>query len=350
MATVEEPDQISLVYDGSLADEGKLHLYEFGRAVYAFSRLVAVVEYYRRSGRVAKKITKDANVNVIVSAPQKGSFLIDAAVYFVSQVLPQLQGIPFDVFFSYILELLMPKSEAREKRIVELAKIQLAEERQRTAQSKEETKRLQILADAIQNQSLLTKEALDTVRWAVGRADVRIGRANFTQEELIDLEDEYESRVEREEILKAHRDKLKNIPTEDIRKLTTRVRPLVGEVGLPLRKSAKRVAFRVKDGEANRKIMRVDLEGLANLSDQTLEGDIVALQVKFKAYDRESGWGKVRAVGTGQILPFLITAADRVQLAELVAQGLTEKENTITAHSYVNKSGEVTSLVLISVV
>ena len=158
MAEERKFDQISLVYDGGIASQGKLHLYEYGRALYAFSRLVAVIEYYRRSGHVAERITKDANVDVIVSVPEKGSFLVDAIIFLASQILPQLQGIPFDAFFSFILELLIPRDSEKDKRIVELAKIRLAEEEQRTKQSKEETRRLEIFADAIKDQALTTNQ------------------------------------------------------------------------------------------------------------------------------------------------------------------------------------------------
>jgi hypothetical protein len=74
---VDRTDKLSLVYEGGITDVGKIHLYEYGRALYAFSRLVAIVEYYRRSGRVAERITKDANVDVLVSIPTPGSFWVD---------------------------------------------------------------------------------------------------------------------------------------------------------------------------------------------------------------------------------------------------------------------------------
>jgi hypothetical protein len=342
---VDRTDKISLVYEGGITDLGKIHLYEYGRALYAFSRLVAVIEYYRRSGHVAQRITKEANVDVIVSAPEHGSFWVDAAIMIAGQVLPQLKDIPFDVFFSFILEILLPKEKATEDRALELARIRLAELKEHTKQSSEETKRMKILADTVKQQALTTRQVLELTEWALKSANTAVGRAEFSRDELSQMNDEYTARRIREEKIEKYEPSLKKVSSDDLRKLTSRARPLVSEIALPLRKSAKRLSF-VTDREKRRSLARLDSDQVAALNERNVSGAQIELLVRIKSYDRESGWGKVRVAEGGSIIPFMIPPSVRYELAPKIAQALTAREIKISAHSIMNRSKEITSLIL----
>lgn len=74
---VEEKLELSVVYDGGIAAEGQLDFYEYSRAAYGFSRLVSTIEVYRRTGRVPQKITQKMKIDLLIRAPEKGSFPID---------------------------------------------------------------------------------------------------------------------------------------------------------------------------------------------------------------------------------------------------------------------------------
>ncbi|MDG2570922.1 hypothetical protein P7L87_25555, partial [Vibrio parahaemolyticus] len=112
--------KVSLVYNGALASTGQLHLYEFSRAVYGFSRLIQTIEHYRRQGRVAQRVVGDANTDIIVSTPKKGSFVFDALVLVSGQVIPALKDIPFDVLLSFVMDLMKGSSKNDDETIVRL--------------------------------------------------------------------------------------------------------------------------------------------------------------------------------------------------------------------------------------
>ena len=76
----DEAEKFSVVYDGGLASEGQLHFYEYGRAAYAVAGLVATVEHFRRTGHVASRISSRSYVDVIINAPERGSFPIDILI------------------------------------------------------------------------------------------------------------------------------------------------------------------------------------------------------------------------------------------------------------------------------
>jgi hypothetical protein len=69
-----QQSKVSLIYEGGLAATGRLHLYEFSGAVYGYSRLIQTIESYRRRGRVPERIVGESNTDIIIQAPQKGSF------------------------------------------------------------------------------------------------------------------------------------------------------------------------------------------------------------------------------------------------------------------------------------
>src|SRR5712691_7079848 len=94
VAAASEAEIISLVYDGGLAATGQLHFYEYGRAVYAFARLIATVEHFRRTGRVARKIGRQSYVNIIIRAPERGSFPVDIIIPIAMEAVQHLPGVP----------------------------------------------------------------------------------------------------------------------------------------------------------------------------------------------------------------------------------------------------------------
>lgn len=339
-------DSISLVYEGGITDQGEIHLYEYGRALYAFSRLVAVIEYYRRSGRVTQRITKDANVSVIVSAPKQGSFWVDALILVSGQVIPALKDVPFDVFFSFIMDVVLPKREERDDRILELAKIRLAEEKEKTKQTVQETERFKIFSEAISQQNLTTRQALETINWAVRSPNTAVGRAEFSQTEFKELEADFSARQIREAKIEKHRSALETVSADDLQKLTSRTRPLVAETGLPLRKSAKKMSF-TGDGDKKRSLIHFDEDEIRELNEKSIKGKRVRLLAKIKSYDRESGWGKVRLSQDASIIPFVVPLSERSNLVPKIALALTDQEKKITANTVMNRSNQITSLILV---
>ncbi|WP_201863504.1 DUF7946 domain-containing protein [Microvirga soli] len=344
MADELAASKVSLVYNGGLASTGQLHLYEFSRAVYGFSRLIQTLEHYRRQGRVAQRIVGDANTDIIVSTPQKGSFIFDALVLVSGQVIPALKDIPFDVLLSFVMDLMKGSSKSNDETILQLAQIRLAEERERTSQSGEETKRIEAIERMVESQSATLKQALDLTNWALKSRNVAIGRAEIQSGDLIRLRSQLESDVARNERLGAYEDQLTAIPQEDIAKLTSRTRPVMQEIGLPLRKSAETVGFKYDDAPAP--FVQFDREDIDFLDSRLIDDQDSSYVGSFKSYDRESGLGKFRELPLGKIHNFIIPANSRTLLQDKISDALRRTKSVFVGKAVRDHSQIMTSIII----
>jgi hypothetical protein len=336
--------KVSLVYNGRLASTGQLHLYEFSRAVYGFSRLVQTIEHYRRQGRVAQRITGEANTDVIVSTPQKGSFIFDALVLVSGQVIPALKDIPFDVLLSFVMDLMKGSSKDSDETIVRLAEIRLAEERERTSQSGEETKRIEAIERIVQSQSATLQQSLDIVNWAIRSPNAAIGRSEIQTQDLMQLRSQLESDVARNERLASYEDKLTAISPGDIAKLTSKARPMMKEIGLPLRKSAEVVSFRYDDVPTP--FVQFDRGDIEFLDSRMIDENDSSYTGSFKSYDRENGMGKFRELPIGKIHNFIVPASSRTFLHDKISEALKSSKSIFVGKAVRDQSKVMTSLII----
>jgi hypothetical protein len=72
---VSDQERITIIFEGGLAATGQLHFYEYGRSQYALARFIATLEHFRRTGDVAEYIGTRTYVDIIISSPERGSFL-----------------------------------------------------------------------------------------------------------------------------------------------------------------------------------------------------------------------------------------------------------------------------------
>jgi len=126
-------EEIALRFDGKVASTGKLHFYEYTRSQYATARFISTIEYFRRTGTVSQRVTKASYVEILVTTPQKGSFceilLVKAQETAALAVLT-----PLSTLISLVWETMLPRSQRVDETVVDLAKLQLAQEQERTLQ------------------------------------------------------------------------------------------------------------------------------------------------------------------------------------------------------------------------
>jgi hypothetical protein len=129
-----DPEVLSVIYEGGLASQGELHFYEYGRAAYAIARLIATIEHFRRTGSVANRITQSSYVSLLIKAPERGSFPIDVIIPVIAEgtrIVAEYH-IPVGVFLEYVIHTVKSLLPKQEKMILELAKLDLQKEQQRT--------------------------------------------------------------------------------------------------------------------------------------------------------------------------------------------------------------------------
>ena len=235
---MSENNRLSIAYHGGIAEHGQLHFYEQSRASYGFARMLITAEHFRKTGKVAQKIGNKNYVELLVTAPQKGSFITEVVIPTAKAVIPDLATVPLKAIMSYIFQLVATRSATTDENAIELAKIRLAEEKERTAQGQQITRQFETLADIVKTQSATTQQSLDLARYAVKTQNRAVARLNDDKAVYIDMARELEAELQRQKEISKVEDQIRKASPAAIAKLTSRVRPMIGEMGLPLRRSS----------------------------------------------------------------------------------------------------------------
>ncbi|QCK84750.1 hypothetical protein E8L99_02615 [Phreatobacter aquaticus] len=345
-----EPTTLKLIYDGGLASEGSLHFYEFSRASYAFARLVSTVEIFRRSGHVPQKIGSKNYVDLVIKAPEKGSFPLDIIVPIAAEaanIAAQLKGIPLDVLLKYVIHIIkgiLPKSD---KLALELAKVSLDMEKERTKQTKEETKRHKILKDVVESGNMTTNLALELLKESLDKKSELFNRQKNTVSELTDAKNEFEESARREADFSEVRQKLEQIDNSKLVQLTTKVRPQVEEIGLPLRRSATIMSLQVG---RERPIATFDSEAIQNINDRVIDEIEAVHELRMFAYDRDAGYGKCDVTDIGVYrITFSVPVDMRGRLRKKILEAIDKDATTATVRFVRNRDKTITSAILIDV-
>ncbi|MFN3496817.1 MAG: hypothetical protein ACK40A_00290 [Pannonibacter indicus] len=353
---MSDAELIRVKFDGGLASTGQLHFYEYSRSQYATARFVATIEHFRRTGRVAERITVNSNIDIIINTPKRGSFVEDLFVPALQQGMAAVISTPLSSLISYVWHLIAPRSEKTDSLIDSLAKIRLAEiqaEIQKASldvdiqKERERTEQLNSLRGIISDERATTKQALELLKWAIESSNMAIQRSGINTENLIKSKVEIEAEQQREGEFKEHIEQLENVGEDSINKLTSRIRPMITEMALPLRRSADRISL--SHGEAKTAYAHLDDEVVKAIQKRKTEEVIVEVIGHVKSYDRDNGIGKIISDQLHRTLNFVVPIADRRRLRESILEAMRIDKVKLLCRRVIDDSGLPTSLILIEV-
>lgn len=352
---------IRVKFEGGLADTGQLHYYEYSRSQYATARFIATVEHFRRTGKIAERITVSSNVDIIVRSPQKGSFVEDLLVPALKEGLATVVSTPLSSLISYVWHLLSPRTEKTDDAVEQFAKIRAAEmssavgleeqrtlqEAERTKQERERTKQLEVFAGIIAGERATAKDALELTKWALETKNAAVGRLGYARQELDEMRGELEAEVQREQEFSEHREALEKVDEPTMNQLTSRLRPMVPEMALPLRRSADRMSL--SHGEHKTTYANLTPGVVKAIESRETEEIFVEVKGHVKSYDRDSGVGKVTSDDLLRQLNFIVPLQDRKRLRDKILEAMKIDSVTLICRRIIDKSGLPTSLILIDV-
>jgi hypothetical protein len=171
-------ETVKLTFNGGLASGGHIHLYEYSRSQYGFSRFITTVEQFRRTGGVIDRVTSGRTIDMIVSAPERGSFELSVVVPVLKATADALAGTSFKALFSYAWAKLLPAGDKKGQLAIDLAKIELERERERAkllgSRDQSETDRLRLLSQIIKRQDATTTQLITLLSKAIDDPDDKI--------------------------------------------------------------------------------------------------------------------------------------------------------------------------------
>lgn len=348
-AIPSEAETISLVYDGGLAGTGQLQFYEFSRASYAFARMIATIEHFRRTGQIAQRINRNSYVNLIIRAPEKGSFPLDILIPIFSEIAkeaPNYAKVPIGVLLKYVAHsvtsYLSPKQE-KEVLAAGQAFVRMAEET--TKQSAQETSRIESIERMVANQNVTTQAALDVIKTMIARPDQNLARIDATVESLSQIAQRLTEHQSREKEFAPYRRDLESIGQEKLVKLTRKIRPQITEVGLPLRNSAD--VMKLTSGRARNVFATYDWSTLAEINSKSLDAHSTKVEIRIPAYDRDTGVGKCDILEEQlRRVAFSVPVQLRTQLRRKIVKAMDADAVIAQIRYFRNKDNSITALQL----
>lgn len=343
-----EVDRIQIKFRGGVADFGRLHFYEYSRSQYALARFVSSIENFRRTGRVYEKIVSSNYVDIFVDTPIRGSFVSEIAIPALAGGAGNILSLPFSSLFSYVWDLLTPKAtEGKDAAIKELARVfsqSIEKEKNkddRTAEMFSEFARiaegqlasnaatLKLLEESIRSNNTIVQSYL---------SDIKEYR---TLTEQLSFDAERQNRMHQIE------DEFSELDQDSLHRLTSRLRPMVHEIGLPLRRSAESLMLRDEKNGTN--IVNLDEYRISQIAGRDLTQDKRKIVGVIRGYDKLSGLGKFQSVDLLRDLTFKVPPEQRKLLLQDILDAMAKNEVECVFRVFEDADGFPTSLVLLEV-
>ena len=132
-----------------------------------------------------------------------------------------------------------------------------------------------------------------------------------------------------------------------INKLTSRLRPMVSEIALPLKRSATRMS--IGSTLANDNFIFLTDAIVQFIQTRSPEEDVTTIVGRVKSYDRDAGVGKVQSNDLHRILNFIVPVYRRDELRDWILAAMQRDNVHLTCRRILDESGLPTSLILLDI-
>ena len=329
-------EKIEIKYTGRLADSGRLYFYEYSRSQYATARLVATIENFRRTGEVAQRISGNVQADILVEAPERGSFT-EKLLVLVQEGAATAISAQFSALLALAWNAILPRSEKTDSDVLAIAEIRLKEEKEKTAQFRE-------MRQIVDSGNATTQQALGLVAHALQSSNPALGHVDLTGRRLGEMQDELLSERQRNHDIEGARAALEQVDSRKLVRLSSRLRSIVPDIAKPLEKSADEVLVSANDSKAP--TIRINRATVSEISEKYIEDDVVEMKVRLRSYDRDRGVGKVSSPSLPRQLNILVPPDKMRGMRDLILEAMRREEVTISCRRVLDKSGLPTSLIL----
>jgi hypothetical protein len=307
----------------------------------------ATLGHFRRTGEVAEHIAARTYVDIIISSPEEGSFLENIFVPAVVQAGSDFLKSKLSGLISYVWHLIAPRRESTDDMLKMLADIRRVEEKQATRREREQTKRLQMLKEIADGERATTQQALELLKWAMSTSNRAVGRLEVPRSDFVEMKDELEAEQQRIKEFQGDEDKLSEIDEHTMNRLTSRVRPMIPEMTLPLRRSANKMFL--SPSKSSRPYVFLNKKLVQTLTEKESEETVSDIVGRVKGYDRDAGVGKFASPELPRVLNFIVPLRERDVLRDKILEAMRRNRVVFRCRKTVDQSGMPTSLILVDV-
>lgn len=317
-------DALQFRFQGGLADQNRMDFYEAARFQYAAARLTVKLDQFRRTGRFPKRVTEASRTNIDLHPFAQGSFNLKISAS--DDVNSKLHvSVPLTALWTYIIERVFQPTDTT-------AALDLIDSAALRAE----------FFEIVDNNVFKSQQAIDLLR---SKVETEYGLAPNEQELLERLISESERRG----YLESHRELLGQISPAEDAALVTMATPLLSEIAVPLRRSAKIVTITSIDRFGARKILTADKESAGALQSIQVDKSVTVIDVDIVQFNKETGWGKFRNPYWEGIPSFSVPADRKSELKNDLLSAMQEDNVRVDAYIVRSLSGEPIRLIIVDV-
>lgn len=288
-----------------------MDFYETARFQYAAARLAVKLDQFRRTGGFTKRVTTSTRTDIDLLPSKPGSF-----EFSIVASTQDIQGfevpVPLTALWAYILErVFSPVGASTALDMID-----------------DDSLRSEFFSLLDENEFKATS-AIALLRQQIDQA----GALSSDESELLT---KLISETERRAYLASHRHLFEMIsPTQDA-DLITMATPLVAEIGVPLRRSAKIAQLKLVNDEGSSELLSVNRTDAESIESIKIDRNITTIDINVVQYNKESGWGKFRNPYWQGIPSFNLPTDRKARMkADVVA---AMREEKVSASGYIVRS------------
>ena len=256
----------------------------------------------------------------VMAGPKTATFALQKIRHWYSLNPSRAAGVctaGFLATLAYVWHTIIQRRETTDSALVEIARLKLQNEHQKTLQAVEKTKQLQFAKEISDGERAGTKQALELLEWSLSLPVVFQATLTANGAARQDMLREIQSEDEREKEFENAKDELNEIDEDSLNKLTSRLRPMVPEIALPLRNSATRMSLG-SDKPKHQRLMHLTDDIVKLVQGRKTEKEPSVIIGRIKAYDRDSGVGKVQSALLPRVLNFVVPQNRRDELRDSI--------------------------------
>ncbi|WP_416463536.1 hypothetical protein [Sphingomonas sp. VDB2] len=246
-----------------------MDFYESARFQYSASRLLVKLDNFRRTGSFPKKITYNNTPDILILPTRRGSFGIDVIIPVLQAAAPVIYEAPLGAMLSYVIDRVFSPADD------------------------------DVIKSALANNDHL----LDVFERTIEGRDEALARTLEMLQRRMDNDDDIDQKIwslyerlladqERKALLSDERAVLQRIPADDEAELITMAAPLLKEMNVPLRRSARKVNISATANDNETRILYANKSMADAVDTQKVDRRLTTIDINIVQFNKESGWGK----------------------------------------------------------
>jgi len=319
-------EKITFHFEGGLSDRHRMNFYEASRFQYAAARLMVKLAQFRREGKFVQNITDGSNFNIVITSHAEGSFDINTEAPEAEASDKKFVNLTLGDMLSYVSERLLQKTDEKDVKSSIQANAQVS--------------------SSISVSEGEDEDQLDDILEQLRADPELLGALHSETREVVERR---LAEMERQAKLDAAQSEIAKIDAAREQKLISMSAPLVREMAVALRRSAKTLKVVSTAAGKGSSVVYLSQQMASDIEDTKVDREITAVYCDIVQYNKDYGSGKMRLLDRSGVFGFSIPSDLKHSLQSKIVSGLDSEEMYLQTYFVRDKARALKRLIVVGV-